>query len=123
MPVYHPSNTVIYGRISGNRLRLLRTGDRPSLAILRTNKQVHAEASSILYGDNSVDLSGEEYPFFLSRGSCSRQYAGLIRRLALGYPQWYHYTTFLPSGGAHDPILPLFSKAVPPWSSPTCVPA
>ncbi|KAK8026835.1 hypothetical protein PG991_003891 [Apiospora marii] len=87
MPVYHPSNTVIYGRISGNRLRLLRTGDRPSLAILRTNKQVHAEASSILYGDNSVDLSGEEYPFFLSRGSCSRQYAGLIRRLALGYPQ------------------------------------
>ncbi|KAK8081741.1 hypothetical protein PG996_000522 [Apiospora saccharicola] len=83
-----------YGRISANRLWLQWVPGRLYTTILCTNKQVHAEASSVLYSANLFDLSEIEYRSF-ARAHCSREYTRWIRRVVLGYPRWSHYATYL----------------------------
>ncbi|KAK8138966.1 hypothetical protein PG984_002346 [Apiospora sp. TS-2023a] len=107
-----------YGRISANRLWLQWVPGRLYTTILCTNKQVHAEASSVLYSANLFDLSEIGYRSLARAHLCSREYTRWIRRVVLGYPHPSHHATKL-----HGGSLPPSYFTSPFRFCPTLIPA
>ncbi|KAJ1326877.1 hypothetical protein MN608_08325 [Microdochium nivale] len=63
-------------------------GPQMSTALLRTNKQVHNEASAILYGQNTFDARGKLVSFLDQIG---RANAASIARLMISFPTIIRY--------------------------------